>query len=295
MKKIILLFIVAIFAISCGDTAADGNLPEQQAQQEQVSSDNQPQENSSNEDTTTKQNENDSNFGVPMMVYLLLFLSLILSVISLIIALRSRGNSNIDNEAVENSKKDIANLRSRMGNVEYQLNNLRSKNPSSTQANSRSDSNKRSEPVREEPHNQTDNNDNKGLSHNEDTDNTKNIKNDNPNHKQGNDKPAKGWAKTIYLDINSEDCFFNTSDQKTEASRFIANVITGGIAAKFELIDVDRIRSMNTSKSVRQVGPVPIKDANGIKKQKPGTIRKVTDENGTYWIIEEPVEVEFSK
>lgn len=104
-------------------------------------------------------------------------------------------------------------------------------------------------------------------------------------------EPKQPVGKSIYLELNSDDYFFDYSDQKSGTSKFIA-YLTSENEAAFEPIDVERVRSANVSASLKQSGSVPIKDAQSFKVISKGKIKK--ESNGD-WHIESPVVVEFIK
>lgn len=134
------------------------------------------------------------------------------------------------------------------------------------------------------------------VTHVSDTTSEANVNSDRKGRNEGN-IPKNGKAsnqnilKIIFLDLNSEEFFFDYSDQKSGTSKFIA-YLTSDNEATFEPIDVERVRSANVSASLQQSGAVPIKDAQSFKVISKGKIKK--ESNGE-WHIESPVVVEFIK
>lgn len=115
----------------------------------------------------------------------------------------------------------------------------------------------------------------------------------NKNLDKGNNKSAQSSIiKTIFLGLNSDDFFFDNAidEQKSDSSKFVCH-LTSETEGTFSPIDVERIRSVNVSSSVKPQGMVSLKDAQSITVIKPGKIRK----EDQYWSIKSPVIVEFNK
>lgn len=293
MKKYLIIFFVAIIALSCNEEKpwADGQGPESDSNEriEQVES-NAVQQTEVKEDKDKNENKEESS---SFLEYFFIFISLLLSIASLIMVLNlMRRNKSRSDSDIDFLQKEVATLRSRADNLELSIKSIKKGQSSSTESSLNTQQPRRfgqsHRPL--ETVNQDD-----GKPKNTDDGKPKDV--DEKPDKPSEAKPKKPTSKTLYLGINSQDCFPDTSvsEVKTETSKFIATVITGGAAATFEVIDVERIRSVNTAQSVKQKGSVPIKDANGIKHQEPGKMHKVNDGNNSYWVIDEPVVVEFTK
>lgn len=99
-------------------------------------------------------------------------------------------------------------------------------------------------------------------------------------------------VKTIFLGINSDDFFFNNviEEQKSATSKFEGR-LTSESEGIFFPIDVERIRSVNVTSSVKRHGKVSLKDAQSLTVIEPGKICK--EDQG--WSIKEPAIVKFSK
>ena len=295
MRKYLFIILVAFIALSCEDSAQDQSQNPESVQQEQV--DYQGLNQKTDVVDANKQDKSEES-NVSLVELLMIGLSLILSIISLVLALQSlRASKYTSDDKIDNLAKDVSNLRVRMNDAERLLANIKSSQRSSSNIASSSPSQTRQSvytPSPVSPQKQDVQGDNKTTE--QSNDKKEIISPQQQKKEKKGDDSKKHSSKVLYLEINSDDCFFNVSEQKTEASKFIAHVIPGDRAATFELIDVERIRSVNTSKSIKQKGTVPIKDASGIKQQEPGSMHKVTDDgNGSYWVIDKPVIVEFVK
>ena len=293
MKKYLFILFIAIIAFSCNEDKpwADGQGPESDSNEriEQVES-NAVQQTEVKED---KDNNKDKEESSSFFEHLFIFISLLLSIASFIMVLNLMRRNKVSSDSdIDFLKKEVATLRSRADNLDISIKSIK-KGQSSSTGSSLNTQQPRMYGQSHRPLETVNPNDDKSKN----TDEGKPKEEDQKPDKPSEAKLKKPTSKTLYLGINSQDCFPDTSvsESKTETSKFIATVITGGTVATFEVIDVERIRSVNTAQSVKQKGSVPIKDANGIKNQEPGKMHKVNDGNNSYWVIDEPVVVEFFK
>lgn len=293
MKKYLFILFIAIVAFSCKEETpwADGQGPESDSNEriEQVESNAVQQTEIKDDKDNNMEKEESSSF----LEYFFIFISLLFSIASLVMVINlMRRNKPGSDSDIDYLKKEVATLRSRADNLELSIKSIKNGQSSSTRS-SLNTQQPRSFGQSHRPQESVNQDDDKPKN----TDEGKLEVEDQKPNKPSDPKPKKPTSKTLYLGINSQDCFPDTSvsEMKTETSKFIATVITGGAAATFEVIDVERIRSVNTAQSVKQKGSVPIKDANGIKHQEPGKMHRVNDGNNSYWVIDEPVVVEFTK
>ena len=289
MKKYLIILFVAFFAIACQDEAqwADGQGENQQpTKTEQVRETEQKEKN----------NQDNDKEGSSSLLKFFVFISLLMSLSAFIMALtqmlRRKTPSEIE---INNLKSEIAKLNTTTRNLESSIRLLKSKENVSSNSRERSsqyiiggEMNQRNETVSQKPQE-----DKKDAQEEANKEKQKSPEQTSNTKKESNHKGTS--SKRIYLGLNSQNFFTDVSEEKTETSKFVATVITGGMAANFEIIDVERIRSVNTSYSVKQKGNVAIKDANGIKHQEPGKMHKSTQGDKTFWVIDTPVVVEFTK
>lgn len=295
MKKGILIILITLLSLSCSDKAVeeasvvDDATPTEQvdtAQNKRSDAEVNPQqfiEKSFREKfyESGKQSKNSNSF--PLFAYFLIFTNLVATAFAIIYAFQLNKRINTNDQRIDKRKsekeqldREVKELRQVVDQLKVQLRSQSSYQPtnlsqgrvsqvSQTQLQQHRETGKQSpKPVGQD--------------------------------KKTKPQEIKRPSKTIYLEANSDECFFQFYEQKRDTSKFVAQIIPGDMAATFEVIDVERIRSLNTSWSIKQAGNVAIKDAQGIKEQKPGKIHKTTDANGTeYWVIDEPVTVEFKK
>ena len=86
-------------------------------------------------------------------------------------------------------------------------------------------------------------------------------------------------TSTFYLGINSQELFFDTKSQKDDTTKFIAYMLNE-TEADFDLIDIERIRSIDTGYTVKQKGLVSLKDARSFVTVSRGRIKKSQAEDG---------------
>lgn len=299
MKKFIYIFLVVIIAISCGNDNNDSNGASantvQQATEEVAA--NLPQDSSSTAEPQTfsqriKASNSNNKTNTSPFLYLLVFLSIVLSLFSICLAFWLVAKERKYNDMrMNNRKRQIADLEVHLNTLQKEMAQIRSQQTHNSLSRSYQP------PVSTTPKTQTYS---PPVSQPQQppANSTHTTFNKNKGNKKDKRQPAQPISKKVlYLGANSQECFFDFSEDKSDTSRFIAHIIPGDMAAEFEIIDVERIRSLNTSHSIRLAGTVAIKDAQEIKEQKPGKIHKTSDPSSgeTYWIIDEPVTVEFKK
>lgn len=296
MKKYILITFVAFLALSCSDKSETDNSavqPQGTTTEQADTSQTQPQEspaefkrailnNNSSNDTNNERANSDSR-SISVFLYLIVFLNILATVFALLYTFFVNSKVARTNSRIEQRKREIAGLHSEIDILRQNIDRL--KHQSKSSSSYQSPYTPPTTPVQ-----QTSITPKQKVS-----DNSVQKKEDNKKQKHV-PKQATRSSKVLYLEANSDECFFQFYEQKRDTSKFVAYVIPGDMAAIFEVIDVERIRSLNTSRSIKQAGNVAIKDAQGIKEQKAGKIHKTTDDKGNeYWVIDEPVTVEFKK
>ena len=293
MKKYLIILFLAIFAFSCGD---ESQLPDGSGENQPPAKTEQVQDAEQNSNKKEdKKNDNDKNGSTSLLLNFLVIISLLLSVAAFIMALTQMMRKKTPSEVeLENIKKDLAKALAATRSLDDSLRLLKNQNSSKSQPSERNNPyriggdrniNKESNSHKHEE----DKKDSQKEANKEDS-KTNNQSTD--SNKQSS--PKGRTSKLLYLDINSQNVFAIVSEEKTETSKFVASLITAEVAT-FEIIDVERIRSVNTAYSVKQKGNVAIKDATGIKRQEPGKMHKRTQGDQIYWVIDSPVLVEFTK
>lgn len=284
MKKYIIILFVAIFAISCQDEVqwADGQGESQQPTKTEI-----VQETEQKEDNNVENDKKGSSSLLNFFVLISFLMSLAAFIMTLTQMLRRKNPSELE---LDNLKQQVTKLNTLTRSLEDSLRALKSKENTLSRASEqrgqyaigdKTDSHKREDEKKDALEEKNE----------EKHQNSEHASNTNKENK------SKGGvsSKLIYLGLNSRNFFTDISDEKTETSKFVASIIPGGMVATYEIIDVERIRSGNTSFSVKQKGSVAIKDASGIKHQEAGKIIKKTEGGKTYWVIDSPVIVEFTK
>lgn len=301
MNKFILITIIALLTLSCSDKAEealviDENKTEQvdTSQTNDSSAEVAPQqfkEKSFREKFYESGEQKKGSNSIPLFAYFLIFINFIATLFAIFFAFQVYGklqkNEKLFNQRIDNRKKDIASLKAYIEKLEQEIGRKRLQKGSTYQSQYSPATSATPNLSASHPQQATSQ---QGLNKQQ-----QNKKEEKKNKPQAT-RPASVSSKVLYLEANSDECFFQFYEQKRDTSKFVAYVIPGDMVATFEVIDVERIRSLNTSRSIKQAGNVAIKDAQGIKEQQAGKIHKTTDDKGTeYWVIDEPVTVEFKK
>lgn len=293
MKKYLIILFLAIFTFSCGDDSQlpDGSFENQPpAKTEQVQDADQKE--NKKED---KENNSEKNGSASLILNFVVIVSLLLSVAAFIMALTQMMRKKTPpEEELENVKKDLARALAATRSLDDSIKLLKYQNSSTSHPSERNNPNRigGGRHVNKESNSQKPEEVKKDTQKDAPKEDSKNNDQILDSNKQTT--PRGRASKLIYLGINSQNFFTDISEEKTETSKFVASLITAEVAT-FEVIDVERIRSVNTAYSVKQKGSVAIKDANGIKHQEPGKMHKSIQGDQAYWVIDSPVIVEFTK
>lgn len=300
MNKFILITIIALLTLSCSDKAEEASvIDENKTEQVDTSQTNdssaevapqQFKEKSFREKFYESGEQKKGSNSIPLFAYFLIFINIIATLFAIFYAIQLRNRlintEHQYNQRMEERKGEIFSLNSQISQLTQEIGRLKSQKVSSYQSPySQATPTTPNLVATSTPQNPAPQN--VGQRQENQREEKKN--------KTQTTKQKSVYSQVIYLEANSDDCFFQFYDQKRDTSKFVAHVIPGGVVATFEIIDVERIRSLNTSRSIKQAGNVAIKDAQGIKEQQAGKIHKTTDDKGEYWVIDEPVTVEFKK
>lgn len=298
MKKYLLIISVAFLALSCSD-----NLEKDDSATQKYATPTTEQTDTSKEVSQTglvefkhktrdnnsmnvanKERENTESRSISVFLYLIVFLNIVATVFALLYTFYVSGRVARTNLRIDQRKRDIAGLNSEIALLRQEIDRLKHQTKSSPSPSYQSPYTPKTTSVQQP-----------SVTPIQTASEKPAQKEDNKKQKQQVPKQATRSNKVLYLEANSDEFFFQFYEQKRDTSKFVAYVIPGDMVATFEVIDVERIRSLNTSRSIKQAGTVAIKDAQGIKDQKAGKIHKTKDANGEYWVIDEPVTVEFKK
>lgn len=289
MKKYLIILFLAIFVISCGD---DSQLPDGSVENQPPTKTEQVQDTDQKDNKKEdKENNSDKNGSTSLILNFLVIVSLLLSVAAFIMALTLMMRKKTPpEEEIENIKKDLAKALAATRSLDDSLRLLKYQNSSTSHPSERNNPNR----IGGGRNVNKESNTHKPEEGKKDSQKEAPKEDSKPNDQILQTTPRSRASKLIYLGINSQNVFTDVREEKTETSKFVASMITAEVAT-FEIIDVERIRSVNTAYSVKQKGNVAIKDATGIKHQEPGKMHKRTQGDQIYWVIDSPVIVEFTK